>query len=132
MDLINKLLSLLLEQVFTSAINQRNMNQYMNNTLCIEFTTVCWPAIMKLNNSILTKFTLFKGFPKTNTVRNLCKTHNIYLGNHLACSTQGSSPDSQHRRPPSQQKHFTSSLRPEMQCGTVERGTGGSTLAFWR
>lgn len=35
-----------------------------------------------------------------------------YRGNHLACSTQGSSPDSQQRRPPSQQKHLTSSLRP--------------------
>lgn len=36
----------------------------------------------------------------------------IYRGNHLACSTHGSSPDSQHRRPPSQQKHLTSSFLP--------------------
>lgn len=35
-----------------------------------------------------------------------------YLGNHFACSIHGSSPDSQHLSPPSQQKHLTSSLRP--------------------
>lgn len=47
--------------------------------------------------------------------RVLCKNtfKNNYLGNHLACSTHGSSPDSQHLKPPSQQKHLTSSLRPK-------------------
>lgn len=45
----------------------------------------------------------------------LLKIHIPNLGNHLACSTQGSSPDSQHLSPPSQQKHFTSSLRPVKQ-----------------
>lgn len=46
---------------------------------------------------------------KKKSVSDICST---YRGNHLACSTQGSSPDSQQRRPPSQQKHLTSSLRP--------------------
>ena len=41
-----------------------------------------------------------------------------YLGNHLACSVQGSSPRSQVCKPPEQKKHLTLSCRPAVGGGT--------------
>ena len=40
-----------------------------------------------------------------------------YVGNHMACLIQGSSPDSQFCNPPLQYQHRTLSLSPEETCG---------------
>lgn len=110
LDLMNKLLSFLLEQILTPA-NESSHFKCPAAAAAATFTETQSDLDDRPGDAI--------------------DGGRIYRGNHFACSTQGSSPDSQQRRPPSQQKHLTSSLRPrqrecDRQCASpVDLGS------FW-
>jgi hypothetical protein len=92
-------------------LNKRKVRTHLVLQQCCSFVS-CFIFLKQTKNKIKIKAENFKN-----------KAFETHLGNHLACSFQGSSPSSQLPKHPPQEKHCTVSLLPTDagKCVTVRQ-----------